>query len=163
MNISRLVVIGAMVLMIGGWGAPAVLADFIHIPASEFNVSPSDGMFMGGQFVYKTDTIGYLTAPVHLPDGAIIKNIRVFYYDNHVSSIQVSLYRRNQYTDDFTQLFYLQTAEAINSDRFAVDSTCSPAPSYRKVYNNACQYYLRVYFGATGNDLKIYGVAIEYN
>ena len=162
MKISRILVIGAMGLMIGGWGAPAARADFVHVPASEFNITPSDGMYMGGQMVYKAGTIGYLTAPVLLPDGAVIKNIRVFYYDNDAEYLQVSLVRRNQFTDDMVSLFQVQTQGATSGFRSSVDSTCSPAPSYRKVYNNTCQYYMRAYFGTTGSSLILYGISIEY-
>lgn len=150
-------------IVFGLSGAAIAYGDFVHVPASEFNITPSDGMFMGGQMVYKTGTLGYLTAPVHLPDGAVIKNIRVFYYDNSSYYMQVNLVRRNQFTDEMTSLFTVQTSGALDEYRSIVDSTCSPAPSYRKVYNNTCQYYMRAYFDTTGSNLILYGISIEYN
>lgn len=44
-----------------------------------------------------------------------------------------------------------------------VDSTCSPAPSYRKVDNGACNYMIRLTFPDFGPSLALVGIPIEFD
>jgi hypothetical protein len=157
--------IGIVFICLLGWvllSGPA-FADFIHIPAASFTGDSSQLRVNNGYYLYAQDSIGSLHAPVELPHGAIIKSMRIFFLDNHATGdLEVHLYRRNLYNGDYLELFYLESSGASNTDRFEVDSTIYPAPSYRRVYNNACQYYIKAYFGGYGTTLRLYGVTIEY-
>lgn len=146
-----------------GWLlTPPASADFSHIPASEFVSGDAGVLYRSGSCVFMNSTYGFMVAPVDLPDGAIIKNIRVFYYDNSSESIELEFIRHNQFSGDRNILFSIVTQGQFNGSRSSVDSICSPAPSYRKVYNNTCQYYLKAQFGTEGGTLAIFGVSIEY-
>jgi hypothetical protein len=113
-------------------------------------------------YLYKDTSADNLYAPVYLPDGAIIKNIRVMYMDNDASGdVYAILFRSNMYTGTRDTLLQVQSSGASSAIQNMVGSTCTP-PSLRLVNNAACQYFLRLYFTSFGTDLRIYGVAIEY-
>ena len=140
-----------------------VFADFIHVPGAAFTGDSAQERVNRGYYLHPLDSIGNLYAPVELPHGAIIKNVRIFYRDNHATgNLVVSLYRRNLYNSDFHELFHLETSGTSMTDQVQVDSSVNPAPAYRKVYNNACQYYLQAFFSGYSTSLKLYGVTIEF-
>jgi hypothetical protein len=108
---------------------------------------------------------GHLTAPVTLPDGAKIKNIRLNFLDNTDSGhIQVHLVRLNHFTGSTTNVFSVTTDGLTSSSsvQWVVDSSASPANSYRQVQNGQVTWHIYAHFSATGSDLRIYSVQIEY-
>jgi hypothetical protein len=114
-------------------------------------------------YLIKTTAWGYLYAPVHLPDGAIIKSVTVVYYDNDSDSIYWYMGRANKYDGTVDYLFTDYTPGAVDSIRTSVDSSCSPAASYRKVYNGPCHYWVELRFYSVTTDLRVYGVIIDYD
>jgi hypothetical protein len=117
------------------------------------------------EYVFVTSgATGQLTAPVTLPDGAKIKNIRLNFADNTDSGhIQVQLMRLNNFTGGITDVFSVTTEGLTSSSsvQWVVDSTASPANSYRQVQNGQVTWHIYAYFSATGSDLRIYSVQIE--
>lgn len=119
-----------------------------------------------GEYVYKTSSeTGSLIAPVHLPSGAIIKNIRLIFYDNNSSpSAQILcwLLRVNKFTGDYYVIFNLETMGTEDAIRSIVDSTC-PVPAKRLVNNGAVNYGLTITFLADCDiNCRVYGATITY-
>ncbi len=115
------------------------------------------------EYIIKTTATGTLVAPVHLPDGAIIKSVTVVYYDNDASAIYWYMGRANMWTGTVTYLFTDYTPGASTAIFASVDNTCSPAPSYSKVITGACQYWIELRFYVVSSNLRVYGVTIDYD
>ena len=161
-RITVLFSIGAVLLMT----APALQADFTTVSPGEFHRAEGNyEVVQGSGFMYvrATFTSGSLWAGVNLPDEAVIKNVRMTCYDNNnLLNLGFKLFRVNIFTGDWDEIFGLTTGFLSTDIRVLVDSTCSPAPSYRKVYNNALNYYIRIDFDGPSADLRVYGITIEY-
>ena len=144
--------------------ANTLQADFVNVPFSSFH--QGDAGFrhytLASGYVFSPNNSVTLFAPVHLPDGVVIKNIRLSYLDNDGAfNIELSLKRMNMFSGELNTMFSTSSSGASGSMRTVVDSSCSPAASYRKVYNNACQYFLQVSL-RTPSTQQIYAVTIEY-
>jgi len=114
-------------------------------------------------YLIKTTAAGNLYAPVHLPDGAVIRSVTLVYYDNDAGSIYWYMGRCNKYTGVTDYLFTDYTPGASTAIRSSVDSSCSPAASYRKVYNGACHYWFELRFYVVSANLRAFGVVIDYD
>ena len=156
--------LGVVILVL--FCANTLLADFVCVPAAAFkgwNEEEDFNIWYGqGIYLSKDSTNGPVYAELDLPDGAIIKSMRILYIDNSTSSMEARLMRTNLFNGDMDILFSATSTGESTSMGSAVDSSCSPASSYRKVYNNACSYCIRVYFNDFGTDLKLFGVTVEY-
>lgn len=148
--------------------APALLAEFVYVPASAFKTQDESGGLwlegMYGQYVYRGSAgQGWLYAPVLIPDGAVIKNAKLMYYDNG-GYMEFHFYRYNMYSGSAHMLFSGTTVGLPDSIeiRSLVDSSIPYAPSYRKVYANVLSYTVRVSLSQLGDTLRIYGFVIEY-
>jgi hypothetical protein len=146
-----------------------ILADHVNVPASAFTGRDSFVLYTRstyGEYVYITSGgSGYLTAPVILPDGVKIKNIRLHFVDNTNSGyIQVHLARLNHFTGSSDNVFSVSTNPVTSSPsiQWGVDSTASPANSYRMVQNGQVTWNVSAYFSLAGSNLRIYSVQIEY-
>jgi len=115
------------------------------------------------EYIIKTTASGTLVAPVHLPDGAIIKSVTVIYYDNDTSAIYWYLGRANKYTGTIDYLYTDYTPGTSTSIRSSVDYSCFPAPSYSQVINGACHYWIELRFYVVSTDLRVYGITIDYD
>lgn len=139
-----------------------LFGDKINIPPASFHPPNNvDYRTLGndGEYVYGSV---YLYAPVHLPDGVILKNMKAMVVDgSNLGWIDVYLYRVNMYTKAQESIFGVGTwAYTSSSDIHAlVDSTVSPA-NRRLVNNGVCQYYIMFIGG--DSTLRLHGVAIEY-
>lgn len=141
--------------------------------ADKITLGPSDFMDDAGAadalditndtYLLKTTASGYLIAPIHLPEGAIIRSVRVVYYDNDTDAIYWYVGRANKYTGDKDYLFTAYTDGAVDAIRSSVDSSCQPAASYRKVYNGSCHYWVELRFYSVTSDLRVYGVVIDFD
>lgn len=148
--------------------ASFTFADYITITPAAFHDEDDDASSKNcdlyGTYFHDTGGVWFL-APAHLPDGAIIRNIRLHYYDNNsgtMMDIFCNLLRINKYDGSRDYLFQTTSAgPASSSIRSVVDFTC-PTPAWRQVRNASCNYYVHIGFGATGNTLRVYGVTIEY-
>jgi len=145
--------------------APA-RADKISIGPADF-MDPgdaSDALGIGGwcEYVYKDTEMGNLYAPVHLPDGCVIMNIRLVYFDTDADDdVDCHLIRRNKFSGATQPLFSTSSSGFLAGSRSIVDSSCVPA-SNRLVNNGACTYFINLYFSDWGTDLRVYSVTIEY-
>ncbi len=147
--------------------ASLIMADHVSISASSFN-----GHYQGegytresyGTYIAKTISSGYLHAQVFLPDGCVVRNIRLNCVDNSNSGhIIARLVRVNHFTGINSLLFTASTEGAASSPnmQWFVDSTCSPA-SYRLVQNGAVTWNLNLLFSEADTVLRVYSVQIEY-
>jgi hypothetical protein len=148
-----------------------VRADHYTISADDFK--PGDGssdMFLGvwGEYVRRDLETGWLFAPVHLPSGAVVKNMRVVYYDNDASNnMKVYFSFFNHFTVNPAVLnqidiFQFSTAGADSAVRIAVDSTHQRKAADRLIRNNTCTYFVSVDFNAASDNLRLYSIQIEY-
>ena len=84
----------------------------------------------------------YWYAPVHLPDGVVITELRVWFYDNSASDLDVSL-RRRAYgsTGPATEMAVIFTSGTPGSSNLT-DSTIS----FATIDNNNYVYYIYIQF-----------------
>jgi hypothetical protein len=145
--------------------AGLALADFVTISPIEFDDDDDDANSqnceMWGEYVYDSGGV-WLLAPVHLPHGARIRNMRIFFVDNHAQDLWFNFYRINKFTGVREIIFGGTTSGASASIRTIVDSTCSP-PALRAVLNNTCSYFMALGFNAASSGMRCLGVTIEYD
>jgi subtilisin family serine protease len=144
-------------------------SEVTNVPASAFTGIDSSAAYMrseNGEYVFiASGDSGYLTAPVILPDGAKIKNIRLNFMDNSDSGhIQIQLMRLNNFTGGASTVFSVTTDGLTSSPsvQWVVDSSAFPENSYRQVQNGQLTWNIYAYFSSTGPDLCLYSVQIEY-
>lgn len=156
--------IGIVLVML--FCANTLLADFVCVPAAAFkgwSDAEDYSIYYGtGIYLRKTTTSGPVYADLLLPDGVVIKSIRLLCVDDGTSSLEASILRTNLFNGDLDTIFSVTSSSDTPAITSFVDSSCSPAASYRKVYNNACSYSVRVDFGSFGTEYKLYGVTVEY-
>jgi hypothetical protein len=145
------------------FSASAARADFVNVPASAFRGdTESEDFNCDGIYVVKPSTGGLLYASVNLPDGVVIKNMRLLYQDNSTDyNLTATLWRMNMFTGGSTALFLVSTSGASPTSQSLVDSTTS-VPANRMVYNNVLQYCVSLYFHGGDSNIRVYGVTIEY-
>ena len=116
-----------------------------------------------GNYIYRKDTTeAIFYTPVYLPQGSIIKWIRVHVIDNDSTyDIQGALFRGNKYTGAGNMIYFVQTSGASSSVRHFTDTSPSP-PAQTLVNNDVCTYWVGIAFGAgpSGLDRRVYGVTI---
>jgi hypothetical protein len=163
MSKKLLVFLGCFLLVTG-----FLMADFVTVTPAAFDDDNDDPNTRNTDMwgTYLTNTAGaWFLAPVHLPDGVTLLNIRLHYLDSNAGAnidIYCNLIRVNKYTGGRDYLFQTNTSgPASGSIRSVVDNTC-PTPAWRLVRNNACNYYILIGFNTTGSSLRVYGVTIEY-
>jgi len=141
------------------------LADFVTISAIEFNDDDDDSNTRNcdiwGEYIYDAGGVWHL-APVHLPHGAIVRNMRVNFYDNHAQDIWINFYRINKFTGVQEYIFQIPTSGAVAGIRSIVDNTCTP-PALRGVVNSACDYFVAIGFNAQSSALRIHSVTFEFD
>jgi hypothetical protein len=112
--------------------------------------------------VDSTSSITQFTAAIHLPDGAKLTSVVLYYSDNDPSG-EVAFYLKkvNKYTDaDVT----LQSGGSLNSGGALASRKFSPIRNGNTINNGGYSYNVRVYFtGSTlGDSLKFHGFKINY-
>jgi hypothetical protein len=158
--------IGIMVLL---FSTTFLMADFVNVPPSAFkgwsNTAEYSTLISPGNYfyLYAPSAATAMLAEVHLPDGVKIKNIRLLYYDNDATNdVECVLWRHNMFAPTMDDIFTVLSSGASSTQvRSGVDSTTFPN-SHRVVYNNVCNYTIRLFFPAGGTALRVYGVTIEY-
>lgn len=146
--------------------APGLFADFVNVPPAAFTTLDGTSNVSGGafaQYAYKSPPTGWLYAPVNLPDGVVIKNIRVHYYDNAVADLGVIFVRVNHFIPDFSQVFYVESSGASTNHQWKTDSTHNTVAAHRLVNNGVCTYFIVAVMPEASSDMRIYSVQIEYN
>ncbi len=162
----RKIIIGIVILLAS---TSLILAEHVNVPASAFTGRDSFVPYTRstyGEYVYITSGgSGHLTAPVILPDGVKIKNIRLHFIDNTNSGyIQVHLARLNHFNGSSNNVFSVTTNGVTSSPsvQWAVDSSASPANSYRMVQNGQVTWNIYAYFSFSSSDLRLYSIQVEY-
>jgi len=153
----------------------AIFADHLTIPAGAFKAGDGSTVptvsYYGEYVSWAGPSSGWLYAQVHLPSGVYVKNIRTFYYDNTVTGrIVVYFSRMNHWTADSVlrtqeDVFHISSGDSTASHlvEYQVDSTHDTVAAHRLIQNNNCTYWVAVWFGVPGDDLRLYNVQIEYN
>lgn len=145
--------------------ASVAMADFVTVTPVAFNDDDDEAgarnCSIWGEYVSDSGGV-WLLAPVNLPHGAVVKNMRVHYLDNAANDIWINFYRVNKWTGVQEYIFQVTTTGAENTIRSVVDSTCTPA-ARRMIYNNSCNYIVAIGFNTAGTAQRIYGITIEYD
>ena len=134
---------------------------WVSVPAAAFNGStPAVQDVMLNNNEAWNDTTGYLIAPVHLPDGAEILELKAAGNDTHVSlNAQVYLYRSNLAGSVNT---VNMTASSGSGGAFVASEPQTNA-SFARVDNSTYAYTV-VVFNADDdtNGISIFSVLIKY-
>lgn len=151
------VVGGARISSLGGNGTKFIRVNNIGLLSSTpqtsyFNIPrasflPVNGNVLGfnadnGGIYCIGNTVGYLEAPINLPDGALISNLATYYSDNGSKNLRVQLHRRN-YTSSTSTIVstFSSTGASGNMDILNGDVNIN---AYNVVDNNTYLYYIRV-------------------
>jgi hypothetical protein len=133
-------------LVVGGEGfVPATNVDYL-------NSGSQGGAYIdsGGPYA--------LAAPVHLPQGAVVTEFKVFFYDTSSSDMSVTLKRLYLSTGGYATL-----ADVSSSGILGYDSRTDGTISYATIDNTAHGYCVRAYSTSwDGGDLRIMGALITY-
>ena len=101
------------------------------------------------------------TAPVRLPQGAVVTELRVAMRDQHADgNIQILLKRRENLTDALSG----QTMAAVNSNgaSFALQIDVDDSISFATVDNETYHYYLTFKSGTVNGQQQVFGARITY-
>jgi hypothetical protein len=141
-------------------------ADSYMITASDFIPGQPDDSGLDcyiGWHLYNHSgaTYRHFFAPVHLPDGAQITSVVVYYEDDSTGYISVELERRNMYSLTVQEMADWDTTGDTAGLR---NHKISPI-LYWTINNEGYVYFLYLYFsdGSAGSDLTIYGIKLNYN
>jgi hypothetical protein len=146
-------------------------ADHYTVSANDFTTGDgTSNMFIGywGEFVRRNSTAGYLFAPVHLPSGAIVKNMRIMYVDNDAANDMViylgffNHFTINPAAQNKIDIFQYITNGSSSNVRIAVKSAHQRMAADRVIRNNTCTYFIQVNFTAASDLQRIYSIQIEY-
>ncbi len=104
----------------------------------------------------------WYTAPVQLPQGAVIKQLNVGWRDGSDSTATLSLRRRSftDFTAQFDTMGVVHSVGSLHTIREGVWS--DDAIALATVDNGSYAYYLEVTLPPNSEDIKLYGVTIVY-
>jgi hypothetical protein len=140
-------------------------ADSIILSPSDFQpISDTQQYLIGPYYMYAVSGPLPMSfcAPVHLPDGAKLTSVVVFYYDMDSSGeLGIEFLKVNAYTNDVVGLGFWTssgTSGGFNSHKI------SPILVGNTVNNSGYTYSIHIYFTSTtaGPDVKLYKVKINY-
>ena len=125
------------------------------LPANNVNYGNSAGM--GGAYLYSGS--GAMAAPVHLPHGAVVTALKVFFYDNSTSNLDASLARI-----PLASGAYYHMADVGSSGISEWGNKTDTTISYATVDNSQNSYHIRVYCSSwAGSALRIMGAVVTYS
>ena len=133
----------------------------IVIGAADFIPSANEAYYQDGAQFYKKNTASLFAfyAPVHLPQGAKVKSVTLYYLDNHSGGeVQFSLRRQDPSIHWSWTMCYYFTQGYSNSVRSQTITTISD----NKIDNRKYSYYIQVYFSQPESLLRFFGVKIKY-
>jgi len=119
---------------------------------------------VGSGGVYPTDPgLHAFTAPVSLPDGAVVKNMRVFFDDTAPNDLSIGLAYQGHGSGSFTYMSTVSSA-GLSGNNLEVDGEMSPNQNVVTVNHQTRHYHVRAFsFGWPGNPtMRIKSVLIEY-
>jgi hypothetical protein len=154
--------------VVGTVKADTVLADTLMLstPASRYYSIPhaafeaeddSRNYFRTSQYLYMESGSGTFYAPVHLPDGSTIKDLRIWYVDNND-------------TTEITSNLYRMTLSSGGVGSFGTITTSSSSTSLRntgvtidlQVDNQLYAYYVRVLLPTYSTNIRLLAARIRY-
>ena len=129
--------------------------------------NPYPILFHSGSYVNSGVAAYDYIIPVQIPQGKIIKNMRVVFIDNDGTSganLTVTFRRINKYTGQEDDIYEINTGSYPALEIIQAQSdTSATKPSYIGIVNNSCSYYIMVHFGAANTNLKFFGVTLGTN
>ncbi|MGC9346778.1 MAG: hypothetical protein ACP5JG_01460 [Anaerolineae bacterium] len=123
------------------------------VPGS--NVDYTNTYGMGGAYIHSGS--GGLVAPVHLPHGAVVTGLQVFFNDTSSSDMSVSLYRLSLTAGAYSGLASVSSSGTSGYYNLS-DTTISNAT----INNTAYSYHIYAYSSSWSSSLKIMGAVITY-
>ena len=141
-------------------------ADSLMLTGSDFIVGQPNNSgtncYIGWEvFNYTGADYRYFFAPVHLPTGAKVTSVVVYYEDDSTGYINIQMERRNMYS--------LVTQDMANwnttGDMSGVQNHKISPIMYWTINNEGYTYWMSLWFSDPNAsvDLMIYGVKINYN
>ena len=125
----------------------SVQTNYYHIPRSSF-LSVSGNVvneIANGGIYCAAGSVGFLEAPIQLPDGATITNMTIYYVDNSGKNLFVELHRRAYTATTSTSLgSFTSSGSAGAGGSGNILNSLIGISSNNIVDNNAYVYYLRV-------------------
>jgi len=119
--------------------------------------------YQGGAYVNSTTSEYSYFIPVEIPDGEIVRYMRLIYYDNAAETYQyldANFYRINMWTGVWEKIYGVDT-KGVAADLPQTKVDLSPEESARtKIINSACSYVITVYFNYASSDLRFIGVVL---
>ena len=138
---------------------------FAPITLRSFNPSRNDYEIANysnyyGYFKTGSGILGYAGVPIYLPDGAIIKELEAWIYDNSTDYVvRVALYKHSLGTKTSTRIVNVESSAANAS---ADIQNLTSSSSYQAVDNTKYAYYLMFTGRETSPDTRFYGAKIKY-
>jgi hypothetical protein len=123
------------------------------VPGS--NVDYQNTYLMGGAYIYTGS--GALVAPVHLPHGAVVTELKVFFNDTSTSNMTVYLARLNLSSGG-----YVFMAAVDSSGISGYGSKTDTTISYATIDNTAYGYHIHAWSDSWDSNLKIMGALVVY-
>jgi len=132
-------------------------------PADFHPEEPNDQVqnILGGGEVFMTTTgFGGISAPVHLPQGAIVTSFTAYYTDNSASDMTLRLRRSALTFGSHEDLAAILPSGAVSNLRSTTDSTINLNP----IDNTSYFYYARAFSSnwPGNNSLSLRGMVITY-
>ena len=140
---------------------PALAANCYSLSCIAFVTRDSDTdyfSYMPGLSIMDTNIEEYefFFAPVHLPDGAAIRQVQVRYYDDHAEDIEVSL-ARSWYSGTTAYPLEFATSGAVSNWRIMISPTRNiPVDNFSSTYAVAVLLY-------KGDNHRIQWVKVYYD
>lgn len=120
------------------------------------NVDYTNGSGTGGAF--RHSGTGNLMAPVHLPQGAVVTEFTVYYYDNSSQDMSVTLFLQR-----LTGNSYATMARVETSDTPGYDNDTTTTIANETIDNTDKSYLVSAYCNSwDGSNLKVKGAVISY-
>jgi hypothetical protein len=146
--------------------APGMVSALV-LGAADFTSSIGADYFQTASGYIYANQIGLgMVAPVHLPDGATITELRCYYYDNHAAPVAFTfdLYRRGLFDTAGTSI--ANAAVTTTTNTTTVRSAVTTAITTPAVDNTSYAYYVRIQLDATptfvDNNVRLYGCRVLY-
>ncbi len=134
----------------------------IAVPPAAFTVEEPGDSFqkvLGNGHAFILSGFGALSAPVYLPDGAVVTRVDVWYLDNSVQDLTLRLRRSSHTSISNSDLAAILPSGSVAGIRTAADTSIS-VPT---IDNDAFSYYFRVFSSNwTGVNMGIRAVKITY-
>jgi hypothetical protein len=113
-----------------------------------------------GVYVTSNRSVSGMEAPVHLPDGAVVTEVRAFFYDNSPYDAFLNLYSFNL-IDGYGGAMISTLFSRGNDGYFSVTGYLSPETDFT-IDNERHAYTLEAGFEPGGSDLRLVAVRISY-